>query len=198
LADYTAIYSVGSSLAQYLGQSFPAALVTQYPSVKFQLVASSQIAEEDQTSLDQVVTVFLHRITINENFRAATRVPDNPSKKALLYLDLHYLITYWGSDPQAEQTILGWTMQQLHSTAILDNSILTPASIWDPTESVQIVPADLSLEDILRIWDALGPKYRLSLCYIARVVRIDITRQFPPEPLVIANRFDYTSNGASR
>jgi hypothetical protein len=197
LADYTAIYSVGNSLAQYLGNSFPAALKTLYPSVKFQLVASSQIAEEDQTSLDQVVSVFLHRITIDDNFRSATRIPDDPNKKALLYLNLHYLITYWGTDPQAEQTILGWTMQQLHKAAILDNSILTPASIWEPTESVQIVPADLSLEDILRIWDALGPKYRLSLCYIARVVRIDITRQTGPEPLVIANRFTYGDYGAT-
>jgi hypothetical protein len=196
LADYTAIYSVGNSLAQYLGNSFPAALKTQYPSVTFQLVASSRIAEEDQTALDQVVTIFLHRITIDENFRAATRIQDEPNKRPVLFLDLHYLITYWGTDPQAEQTILGWTMQQLQATPILDNSILTPSAIWDPTESVHLVPADLSLEDILRIWDALGPKYRLSVCYIARVVRIDIGRQ--AEPPVVATRFEYAGNGAPR
>jgi Pvc16 N-terminal domain len=196
LADYTAIYSVGKSLAQYLGNSYlPSPLHTQYPSVQFQLVSSSQIAEEDQTNLDQVVTVFLHRITIDENFRSAKRIQDEPTKKALLYLDLHYLITYWGTDPQAEQTILGWTMQQLQSAAILDSSILTPATTWDPNESIQIVPADLSLEDILRIWDALGPKYRLSLCYIARVVRIDVSRSVTPEPPVVATRFQYTNEG---
>ncbi len=198
MADYTAIYSVGNSLAQYLGNSFVSTpLQKQYPSVKFQLVSSSQIAEEDQTNLDQVVTVFLHRITLDENFRSATHIQDEPNKRALLYLNLHYLITYWGTDPQAEQTVLGWTMQQLRSASVLDNSILTPAGIWDPTESIQFVPADLSLEDILRIWDALGPKYRLSLCYIARVVRIDVSRQVSPEPLVIANRFQYQDEGAA-
>jgi hypothetical protein len=193
LADYTAIYSVGNSLAQYLGNSFPKELKDKYPSVKFQLVASSQIAEEDQTSLDQVVSIFLHRITIDENFRAATRIQDQPAKKPILFLGLHYLITYWGSDPQAEQTILGWTMLQLQSTPILDKSILTPANIWDTTESIQLVPADLSLEDILRIWDALGPNYRLSVCYIARVVRLDAGHV--PEPPVVATRFQLAGNG---
>lgn len=196
MADYTAIYSVGNSIAQLLGNSFPPALKTLYPNMKFTLVASSQIAEEDQTSLDQVVTIFLHRITINENFRGATQIQDEPNKKPVLFLDLHYLITYWGSDPQAEQTILGWTMQQLQSIPILDNSILTPSNIWDSEERIQLVPADLSLEDILRIWDALGPKYRLSVCYIARVVRIDTT--IVPAPPVLATRFTYTGNGAAK
>jgi len=193
LADYTAIYSVGNSLAQFLGNSFPAELKKQYPSVKFRLVASSQIAEEDQTNLDQVVTIFLHRITFDENFRAASRLQDQAAKRPALYLNLHYLLTYWGSDPQAEQTILGWTMLQLQLAPILDRSILTPAEIWDPTESVQLVPADLSLEDILRIWDALGPKYRLSVCYIARVVRIDTG--LATEPPVVATRFQITGTG---
>ena len=196
LADYTAIYAVGNSLAQFLGNSFPQALKTQYPSVKFQLVSSSQVAEEDSTSLDQLVTIFLHRITYDENFRTATRIPDEPNKKPVLFLNLHYLITYWGTDPQAEQTILGWTMMQLQTTPILDNSILTPSNIWDATESIQLVPADLSLEDILRIWDALGPKYRLSVSYIARVVRIDMSTV--PGPPVVATRFTFAENGAAQ
>ncbi len=189
MADYTAIYSVGNSIKQLLNNSFPPALKTLYPNINFQLVASSQIAE-DQNTLDQSVTIFLHRITINENFRGATQIQDQPNKKPALFLDLHYLITYWGTDPQAEQTILGWTMLQLQSMPILDNSILTPSNIWDSDERIQLVPADLSLEDILRIWDALGPKYRLSVCYIARVVRIDTG--IVPEPAVLATRFTYT------
>jgi Pvc16 N-terminal domain len=196
LADYTAIYAVGNSLAQFLESSFPTGLRNQYSSVKFQLVSSSQVAEEDTTSLDSLVTIFLHRITYDENFRSATRIPDQPNKQAVLFLNLHYLITYWGNDPQAEQTILGWTMMQLQTTPILDKSILTPPGIWDTTESIQLVPADLSLEDILRIWDALGPKYRLSIAYVARVVRIDTS--VVPAPPVIATRFTFTQNGAAQ
>ena len=191
MADYTAIYSVGDSLAKYLQNSLPA--IDPFKNVKFQLVASSEIAQEDTSkALENKVSLFLHRITINQNFRSATRVPDEPTKKSILFLDLHYLISYWGTDAQSEHTILGWVMQQLQSTPILDNSILTPANIWDTTESIQLVEADLSLEDILRIWDALGPKYRLSLSYIARVVRIDVGRDASLEPPVVADRFQYT------
>lgn len=193
MADFTAIYSVGNSLAQYLQNSLPASLSKLSPSPKFQLVASSQIAQEDTSHFpDGTVSLFLHRVTVNENFRAATRIKDEPNKRPVLFLDLHYLITYWGTDPQAEHSVLGWVMQQLQSTPILDNSILAPPAIWDATESIQMVEADLSLEDILRIWDALGPKYRLSLCYIARVLRIDVGRDASLEPLVVANRFQYT------
>lgn len=188
MADYTAIFSVGNSLANYLQANYPSDLKTAFPA-SFQLVASAQIADEDQTNLDKVVSLLLHRITINENCRSATRLQDIQNRQPSLFLDLHYLITYWGSDPRAEQTILAWTMLQLQSTPILDNSILSPASTWGPDEVVQIVPADLSLEDILRIWDALGPKYRLSVSYIARIVRID--RGLTPEPPVIANQLAF-------
>ena len=190
VADFTGIFSVGKSLEQFLENSFPSDLKTKFSPVKFQLVASAQIAGEDQTALDQLVTIFLHRITINENFRGATQLQQGSNKKPVLYVDLHYLITYWGIDPEAEQTILGWVMTQLQSAPILDSSILAPGKIWDTDESIQLVPADLSLEDILRIWDALGPKYRLSLCYIARVLRLDTG--VTPGPPVVATRFQYT------
>jgi hypothetical protein len=72
--------------------------------------------------------------------------------------------------------------------------VLSSDGDWDPTESIQLVLADLSLEDILRIWDALGPKYRLSIAYVARVVRIDRTA-IPASP-VVATRFTLEQNGA--
>jgi hypothetical protein len=106
-----------------------------------------------------------------------------------VFLDLHYLLTYWGTSAEAEHTILGWTVQQLQSSPILDSSILTADGAWDPTERVQLVMADLSLEDILRIWDALGPKYRLSVAYLARVVRVD--RTVTPGLPVVATRFNW-------
>jgi hypothetical protein len=100
LADYTAIYSVVTlwqttfriAIRRHLQATFPAT---------FRLVTSAQIAEEDQTNLDKVVSIFLHRITTNENCRAATRIQDLPNKQPGLFLDLHYLncrISDSGSD----------------------------------------------------------------------------------------------------
>jgi hypothetical protein len=188
MANFSAIYSVGNSIAQYLQNAYPPSLAASF-ACQFKLVSSTEIATEDTSALDRVVSIFLHRITINENFRSASQLLDAPTKQPAVFLDLHYLLTYWGTSSQAEQTILGWMIQQLQSSPILDSSILTSDGAWDPTESVQLVMADLSLEDILRIWDALGPKYRLSVAYLARVVRIDraITAGSP----VVATRFTW-------
>ena len=188
MANYSAIYSVGNSIAQYLQNAYPPAVAKDFP-CQFKLVSSADIAGEETAALDQQLSIFLHRITTNENFRSATYLKDSPAKQPSVFLDLHYLLTYWGTSAQAEQTVLGWTMQQLQSTPILDSSILSADAAWDATESVQLVTADLSLEDVLRIWDALGPKYRLSIAYVARVVRID--RSIAPPRRVAATRMTW-------
>jgi hypothetical protein len=120
-----------------------------------------------------------------------TRLQDAPGRQPSLFLNLHYLVTYWGTSAEAEQTVLAWTMEQLQTTPILDSSVLSATAGWDVTEQVQLMPADLSLEDILRIWDALGPKYRLSLSYLARVVRID--RTIDADLPVVATRFTFNT-----
>ena len=56
---------------------------------------------------------------------------------------------------------------------ILDASSLSPEAGWGANEVIQIIPAELSTEDVMRIWDALDPPYRLSVSYIARLVRLD-------------------------
>jgi hypothetical protein len=111
----------------------------------------------------------------------------------VLYLDLHYLLSYWDASAEgaeAEQKILTWAMQELQSNPIMDLSVLglsTSAPGWAPADFVQLIPADLGLQDILDIWNGLGPKYRLTIGYILRVVRVDqaVTASMP----VVATRF---------
>ena len=56
---------------------------------------------------------------------------------------------------------------------------------------MQVLPVDLSTEDLMRVWDALEPSYRLSTSYVARVVRLDPdvdTELFAP---VVAKRLAF-------
>lgn len=191
MADYQAVFAVGDALAKYLTNNYDATVVG-FPCT-FKLVSSAEIANEDTTHLDKTVSIFLHRITTAEHYRNVTRLQDNPYDQPVLYLDLHYLLSYWDASAEgaeAEQKILVWAMQQLQSNPILDTSILSLSSSapgWEKTDSVQLVPADLSLQDILDIWDGLGPKYRLTVDYVARVVRVD--RSVTPGMPVVATRF---------
>jgi uncharacterized protein DUF4255 len=188
VADFRAVYSVGNAIAKFLNDHYPPQELKGQTlfDCNFRLISSHDIASEDAQNLDKVVSVFLHRVTRNEQVRTASRAPDRADAQPLLFLDLHYLITYWGSSAEAEQVILTWVMQQLESNPVLDSSTLSGAD-GSISESVQLVPTNLSLEDILRIWDALGPKYRLSISYIARYARVD--RIVPAAGPVVATRF---------
>lgn len=193
MANYNAVFAVGDALTKFLQNTYNASGLNTTLPCTFTLFASPDMTAED-TADTEVVSLYLHRITLNENFRATTVLKDDPLEQPVLFLDLHYLITYWGKSAQAEQTILTWTMQQLQTQTVLDSSILTLSSAnanWDTTESVQLTAVDLTLEDILRIWESFGPKYRLSLSYIARVIRID--RSLTPGMPVVATRYDYVS-----
>ena len=72
--------------------------------------------------------------------------------------------------------------------------VLIMVSFFD-YDSVQIIPADLTLQDILDIWDGLGPKYRLSIGYVLRVVRVD--RSVTPGLPVVATRFGFQNGGTA-
>jgi hypothetical protein len=197
VANYQAVFAVGDAIVKYLNNSYAAANVGL--PCTFKLVSSAEIANEDTTTLDKTVSLFLHRMTTNDQFRYVTRVPDAPNDQPVLYLDLHYMLSYWDASAEgaeAEQKILVWTMQELQSNPILDTSILSLTSAtpdWDTNDAVQIIPADLSLQDILDIWDGLGPKYRLTVGYVARVVRVDQT--ITPGLPVVATRFTLQPNG---
>jgi hypothetical protein len=88
-----------------------------------------------------------------------------------------------------EQLALAWTMRQLHEAPILDRSVLTAEAGWEGDAIVHLIPEELSVEDMMRIWDALGPDYRLSVSYVARVIRID-PDDLEDQRRVVATRFD--------
>jgi Pvc16 N-terminal domain len=197
VADYQAVFAVGDAIAKFLANNYDPGVVG-FPCT-FSLVSSEEIANEDTTQLDKTLSIYLHRITTNDNFRYVTQLQDQPGDKPVMYLDLHYLISYWdatANGAEAEQKILVWTMQQIQSNPILDTSILslsTTAPGWQSNDAIQIVPADLSLQDILDIWDGLGPNYRLTLGFVARAVRVDTT--VTPGPAVVATRFSIQPGG---
>jgi hypothetical protein len=107
-----------------------------------------------------------------------------------LGLDLHYLVTVFTEEADLEQKLLGWTLRELHYNGALPNGLLTADAAWDADELVTIVPAELSYEDMVRIWDAADRPYKLSYGFIARVVRLAKERGVEPRP-VIATRFEH-------
>ena len=189
MANVNAIHSVGDSLVTYLTNVYPASLKAAHDCT-FSLISSVEMntaAEDGHNRL----TLYLYRVTMNDQLRSSRRLNGMPGGGVPLSIDLHYLLTVWADHALDEQVILAWAMRQLYLHPVMDQSSLSPEADWGPGDVVQLIPAELSNEDVMRIWDALQPPYHLSVSYIARVVRIDPDVE-PDTVPVVATDFVYT------
>lgn len=172
MANVRAIHSVGSSVMTFLRNTYPATLDGQaMPGCAFELLSSGQLATPTPVAEDTHIGLFLYRVTMNEHARQLHG--RQPRVSRALSVDLHYLLTAWAGNALDEQVTFAWALRQLHLHPLLDASSLSPEAGWSRDEVIQLVPAELSTEDVMRIWDAVDPSYRLSASYVARVVRLD-------------------------
>lgn len=195
MANIKSIHSVCNSIIQFLHNAYDAypvpfgapgsTMQDEYPCA-FRVLASGEL--KASADFGTALTLYLYRVMVNEHVRSQPARTGNSAVP--LSVDLHFLVTVWSESAAAEQTICAWAMNQLHQHPIMDVSSLTEEGGWRNDDVVQIIPAELSNEDLMRIWDALAPDYRLSLSYIARVIRIDAADV--PEGLpVVATRYQY-------
>jgi hypothetical protein len=187
MANVRAIYSVGNSIVTYLRNAYPEPLRVQQPCT-FSVLTGAEL--EDVPNQGTTLSLLLYRVTMDQHLRNLGQATDVGERDAPLSVDLHYLMTVWADSASIEQSILAWAMYELHTRPVLDASSLTPEAGWGRGDVVQIIPAELSNEDIMRSWDALEPSYRLSVSYIARVVRIELDRPSRGRA-VVAKRFQW-------
>jgi hypothetical protein len=150
MANIEAVYAVGNSLVTSLRNRYQLLATKPVSDCGFSLLGSSDLAKEDPDFLGlhpTTLSLFLHRVTINEHARNATQLPSK--------------------------------------------EYASP-----PLDRVQVIPTDLSLEDIMRIWDSLQPSYRLSVAYVARVVLIDPAEDIPGALPVVSTRFTWSDDPA--
>src|SRR5262249_37878540 len=181
MANVFATHSVGNSLVTFLRNAYPQSLRNDHP-FDFRLLSSGELAAI--TEPQNALSLFLFRVTQNEHLRTRPRIGDPSDSETHLSIDLHYLLTAWADNALAEHTVLSWAMLQLHTHPVLDSSSLSPEAGWSAGDIVHLIPAELSNEELFRIWDLFQPKYRLSASYIARVVRIDREQYTSARPVV--------------
>ena len=189
MANLYSVHSVGESLATSLRHAYPDALRTAFP-CDFRLLSSGEMAN-DTANISTTLSLFLYRVSMNEYLRNSVIVSEPPERSVPLSVDLHYLMIVWASSAEAEHTILTWAMRQLQLYPVLDTSSISPEGGWSNDDHIQVIPAELSTEDIMRIWDAFEAHYRLTVSYVARVVRVDAD-SIPDTRPVVATRFAVT------
>lgn len=138
------------------------------------------------------VSLFLYRVMVNGSHRTPPGRLDalGRPRQTQLPVDLHFFLTAWAANASLQHTLVGWMMRTLEDTPILPASLLNAAvpGSFRAEEVVEINLGELSNEDLLRIWDTLGP-YQLSVPYVARVVRIESVERAPGgDPMPVLER----------
>ena len=174
------------------------------------------IAPEDVTQSKDAkpcLNLFLYQVTPNPGWRnvnhpsrdaAGNRIANPP-----LALDLHYLLTAYGSADLQAEVLLGYGMQMLHETPVLARdlirAILNPAvppvlpiyqalqtvGLADQIEQIKVTLAAMNTEELSKLWTALQAQYRPTATYIATVVLIETTAAaHSPLPVLSRGKVD--------
>lgn len=162
------------------------------------------------------VNLFLHQVTHN----AAWRNVDLPSMSAdgrtrlsspPLALDLHYLLTVYGSHFWKSEALLGYALMMLHENPVLlradityalnqlssppepypDNPLtpfLKTSGLANQIEMIKITPATLGREEMAWLWTALKADYRLTFPFQVSVVLMTPDQQTSPSMPVLHRR----------
>ncbi len=201
MANHMGIAAVGRSIERYLNHCFgeldpiTGSDAGSSPpggesSTKALLVRTEEFENSSGTGGISIpcVTIFLYRVDYNTTMRAAWSQVGFHDGRAHLPVDLHFLLTPWGTNADHEMRIIGRVIQCLDENPILNGPMLDNLSNWTPHEGVQVCLEDLSTEDIMRIYDSLPVNFKLSVPYVARVLRVDGRRADAGVPTVTVTR----------
>jgi hypothetical protein len=170
VAGFGGIAAVGKSIELVLNAGFAALEPITGSQTKTRLVRTDDLDPPAPVITRPGLSVLLYRVDFNKALRAAWAATGSVDGSAHLPLDLHYLLTAWGDNPEDEHRILGRALQILEELGGLSGPLLQPGGDWTATESVQLYLEDMPTEDLMRTFDSLQCEFRLSIPYIARVV----------------------------
>lgn len=178
MADYRAIHATCEAVVALLRQAYDPALFDAAASpLQFRVFNAAAFG----TPISAGVTLFLYRVQPNITLRTppGRLNPDGLTRRRRqVPVELHFLLTAWGEDASLEQTILGWMVRTMEDTPVLGAPLLNGVvpDVFGVDETVEIAFGQLSNEELFRVWEVLPETtFRLSIPYIARLVRIDST-----------------------
>lgn len=151
------------------------------------------------------LNLFLYQVTPNLGWRnegmAARDSRDSRIRLSNppLALDLHYMLTAYGSAPWAAEILLGFAMDVLHEKCVLSRAdirrALDPANnpisvalvppdpqgrialdLADQVEHLKILPQYLTSEELARLWTSMQARYRPTMAYEVCTVLIQSKR----------------------
>jgi hypothetical protein len=196
MSDYLAVGGVTAVLQHLLTHELtsagPSSVLTSPSAVTS---VSPDLIEAGKNEAPQL-NLFMYYVSLNPALRnldlpaydAAGARTGNPP----LSLDLHYLVSAYGSAQLTAEILLGWAMKVFHDNPVVpaqtiqDALTALPTSPAEPSlvrgsdlagqlERIRITPEALTTEEIYRLWPAFQAPYRPSSAFTVSVVVIQDT-----------------------
>lgn len=167
MASYRAITTVCQGIRNLLeANAFDSALV-------FEVYTTNDFEQH----MNQGVSLYLYRLIPNTTVRTPPgRQVKGNRQFVQLPVNLHFMLTAWAEDASLQNLIMGWAMRILADNPIVPHGILEAAmaGVFRKNEIVEIIPSDISTEDLMRIWENIAAtSYQLSVPYTARIIRLE-------------------------
>ncbi len=192
MSDYLVLDAVSKALRQILWDAFNADGVVR-PIVGSEAAIVFSNPTETARDSGNRLSLWLYQITENEYVKnqpmlkarvQPALLPGSTPREAAQYppmaLNLYFLVTPFAQSGEADHLLLGKSMQVLYDNA----TVFLEDAASHIFEELRVIFCRLSLEELTRIWESLREPYRLSVCYLIRVTRID-SRRTPESALVL-------------
>lgn len=172
MATFQGIAATGQAILGLLADACPK---PDFAAARFELYQVNNF----QSPMEEGISLYLYRVAVNATLRnmPPTIGPDGKRYRPAIPLDLHYMVSAWAKTPVKQQRLLGWTIRMLEDVPILPAGLLNhygpETEIFRPSETVELIFDQLTLQDFNNLWTAARVNPPLSANYVARIVRIE-------------------------
>jgi hypothetical protein len=181
LASHLGILAVLQALRERLSIRMAARLGGN-PQVE--ILGSQTLTGTPQPNTD-TLGLYLHRISVDP-FSRNRHLPPQPGRqlpRPELPVNLHLLLIAWCTHTEQEIEYLSTAIRIIGGGLPLESADVSLADPeWGSEDVVQVMPEEMSTEDLMRLWDSLPGDYRLSAPYLVKTVRLapDVDREEGP------------------
>ncbi len=183
VASYLSIHGAMAALEDQLKRRFPPELSGAPVNGRVQLIGSEDFR---RPRASPQISVYLHRVEIDDANGKRWRVPppgDLTGAVPELPVELHFLLVSWAPSAIHEAELHAWGFSELAAGPRLTFAELSPYDPhWREDETAHVQSAEMSTEDLFKIWDALPGKYTLSSAWHLRGVRVALPATSPARP----------------
>lgn len=178
MASYKGVQGALTALEEFFKGRLPTDLSSGPTNAQVKLLGSQDIASKLSGNL---LGIYLHRLTIDDHGRARyfpNQGTNTNGPAAELPVNLHFLLIANATSATIEADLMAWAMVAIANHSQIDISHVQDIDDeWGQYELLNVTPAEMSTEDLMRIWDVFESAYTSTMAYTAKTVRLRLNPQ---------------------